>query len=102
MGITQAQLGHLLRLGTNGGRKVRRWEAGHSPISGEASVAIEALASGWRPGFSTTFITYQPGEDFSYFLQKAARLIEQIGNELQLVLGLTRRKEDNGCKERSR
>lgn len=92
MGLSQAELGELLRLGKNGGRTVRRWEAG-TPIPGPATVAIDALVTGWRPGLSTVFVVRQLGQDFSYFLQHAAQLIEQSGNELQLVLSLTRKQE---------
>lgn len=49
MGMTQHQLATALRMGTDGKRSVRRWEAGDRPISGPASVAIEALMTGWRP-----------------------------------------------------
>jgi hypothetical protein len=36
-------------MGTDGRRAVRRWETGDRPISGPASVAIEAMLGGWRP-----------------------------------------------------
>ncbi len=49
MGVSVADLAKLLRMGENGGRKIRRWEDGIEPITGPASVAIEALVSGWRP-----------------------------------------------------
>ena len=49
MGLSQASLARLLRLDANGARKVRRWEDGQAIVSGPASVAIEALLSGWRP-----------------------------------------------------
>jgi len=49
LGLSTAGLAKLLRMGTDGGRHVRRWEAGTTPISGPASVAIEALLTGWRP-----------------------------------------------------
>jgi DNA-binding transcriptional regulator YiaG len=49
LGMTQRQLAEALRLGKDGGRAVRRWEAGDRPVSGPASLAIEALLSGWRP-----------------------------------------------------
>lgn len=49
LGLTQSQLADLLRMGDNGKRQVRRWEAGETPVSGPASVAIEALLTGWRP-----------------------------------------------------
>lgn len=47
--LTRPGLARLLRLGPNGERRVRRWEDGDLPVSGPASVAIEALLSGWRP-----------------------------------------------------
>ena len=50
MGLTQHELAVLLRMGGDGKRSVRRWEAGDREISGPASVAIEALLTGWRPG----------------------------------------------------
>ncbi len=52
LGLTQAGLARALRMGANGERQVRRWEDGVVPISGPASVALEALLSGWRPSNS--------------------------------------------------
>jgi DNA-binding transcriptional regulator YiaG len=49
LGVSQAGLAELLRAGKNGDRQVRRWEDGDLTVSGPASVAIEALLSGWRP-----------------------------------------------------
>lgn len=52
LGLTQSGLAAILRLAnpdTNGKRTVRNWETGATPISGPASVALEALLSGWRP-----------------------------------------------------
>jgi DNA-binding transcriptional regulator YiaG len=49
LGLTQSKLAALLRMGVNGERQIRRWEDGEVPISGPASVAIEALLTGWRP-----------------------------------------------------
>lgn len=43
LGISADGLAVRLRLGENGGRTVRRWEAGQVPISGPAQVAIELL-----------------------------------------------------------
>lgn len=47
--LTQTELAAMLRMGANGQRQVRRWEDGEVPVSGPASVAIEALLTGWRP-----------------------------------------------------
>lgn len=52
LGVTQSGLAAMLRLANpdaNGKRTVRNWETGATPISGPASVALEALLSGWRP-----------------------------------------------------
>jgi len=49
LGLTQRELASVLRLGKDGGRAVRRWEGGDSPISGPVSLAIEAMLDGWRP-----------------------------------------------------
>lgn len=49
LGMTQHQLATALRMGGDGKRSVRRWESGDRPISGPASVAIEAMLTGWRP-----------------------------------------------------
>jgi DNA-binding transcriptional regulator YiaG len=49
LGMTQSQLGLMLRLSPDNGRTVRNWESGRYPISGPASLALEALVSGWRP-----------------------------------------------------
>jgi transcriptional regulator with XRE-family HTH domain len=40
LGMTQDQLANALRMGGDGKRAVRRWEAGDRHISGPASVAI--------------------------------------------------------------
>jgi DNA-binding transcriptional regulator YiaG len=53
LGVSQSQLAALLRMGSNGDRQIRRWEDGDAPVSGPASVAIEALLSGWRPSGSS-------------------------------------------------
>lgn len=49
MGLTQHDLAVLLRMGGDGKRAVRRWEDGDRHITGPASVAIEAMLTGWRP-----------------------------------------------------
>jgi len=49
LGLTQSELGLALRLSPDEGRTVRNWESGRNPISGPASLALEALLSGWRP-----------------------------------------------------
>ena len=43
LGLSANGLAEALRLGKGGGRTVRRWEAGDTPISGPASLAIELL-----------------------------------------------------------
>jgi DNA-binding transcriptional regulator YiaG len=53
LGMTQDQLAKILRMGTDGKRAIRRWEAGDREISGPASVAIQALLDGWRPDSCT-------------------------------------------------
>ena len=50
LGMTTSQLGLALRMASDEGRSVRNWESGRNPISGPASLALEALLSGWRPG----------------------------------------------------
>lgn len=49
LGMTLHELADALRMGHDGKRAVRRWETGDRAISGPASVAIEALLTGWRP-----------------------------------------------------
>ena len=52
LNMTQSELARALRLSEpeqNGKRTVRNWEKGATPISGPASVALEALLTGWRP-----------------------------------------------------
>lgn len=49
LGLSSAKLAQLLRMGHWGGRTIRRWEAGHSPISGPAAVAVEAMLAGYQP-----------------------------------------------------
>jgi DNA-binding transcriptional regulator YiaG len=49
--LTQSGLAAALRLAnpdTNGKRTIRNWETGSTPISGPASVALEAFLSGWK------------------------------------------------------
>jgi hypothetical protein len=41
--MTQAQLAQALKLGKEGARAVRRWEAGEREISGPVQVALELL-----------------------------------------------------------
>ena len=53
MGLTQHDLAVFLRMGGDGKRAVRRWEAVDRHISGPASVAIEAMLTGWRPRETT-------------------------------------------------
>lgn len=53
LGLTQVDLGTLLRLGPNGKRTVIRWEQGDTPVPGPVSVALEALEAGWAPGTDT-------------------------------------------------
>ena len=48
LGLSQSGLAKALRL-TNGDRTVRNWESGRIAITGPASLALEALASGWEP-----------------------------------------------------
>jgi DNA (cytosine-5)-methyltransferase 1 len=43
LGLSQSGLAEALRLGPNGDRTVRRWEAGDVPVTGPASLAIELL-----------------------------------------------------------
>ena len=50
LGMTTAELGLALRMASDEGRSVRKWESGRNPISGPATLALEALLSGWRPG----------------------------------------------------
>lgn len=49
LGLSQTALAETLRLGSGGKRTVARWEAG-AAIPGPATVALEALESGWCPG----------------------------------------------------
>ena len=49
LGMTQSQLGAALRLAPDEGRTIRNWESGRYKIGGPASLALEALLSGWRP-----------------------------------------------------
>ena len=50
LGLSTRQLAIVLRMGAQSGRTIRRWEAGDTPISGPASVALEALLTGFKPG----------------------------------------------------
>ena len=48
LGLSQRGLAEALRL-INGDRTVRNWESGRVAITGPASLALEALVSGWEP-----------------------------------------------------
>lgn len=48
LGLSQAGLAERLRLGANGERTIRRWEAGDVPVTGPASLAIELLVAARR------------------------------------------------------
>jgi DNA-binding transcriptional regulator YiaG len=52
LGLSQNGLAEALRLGVNGGRTVRRWEAGQLPISGPAQVALELMEEKNDLGFA--------------------------------------------------
>lgn len=43
LGLSARALAEALNLGVHGGRTVRRWESGETPISGPAQVAITLL-----------------------------------------------------------
>ena len=43
LGYSTRQMAEALRLGKGGGRTVRRWESGETPISGPVQVAVEAM-----------------------------------------------------------
>lgn len=45
-GLTQAQLAAALRLGSSGGRTVRRWESGDTKLPGPVSIIYELLRHG--------------------------------------------------------
>jgi len=43
LGLTQRQLAEALKLGADGGRRIRRWEDGEIEISGPAAVAMKLM-----------------------------------------------------------
>ncbi len=48
--LKAAELARVLRMrGNNAARKIIAWESGEAKVTGPASVAIEALLSGWQP-----------------------------------------------------
>ena len=51
LGLSQTALAGALRL-TNGERTIRNWESGRVAITGPASLALEALVSGWESSAS--------------------------------------------------
>lgn len=52
LGMTVNELRDALRLSPKmGNRIIRRWEAGEVPITGPASVAIEAMLAGFEPEY---------------------------------------------------
>ena len=50
LGFSTAGLAKALRLGKQGARTVRRWEAGDSAIPGPAEVAIEMMLTARQGG----------------------------------------------------
>jgi DNA-binding transcriptional regulator YiaG len=50
LGLSTNGMAEALRLGKGGGRTVRRWESGETPISGPASLAIELLLKAEQGG----------------------------------------------------
>lgn len=46
---SQAALGELWNMGRWGGRTVRRWESGTTPIPGPVAFAIRAMQAGYSP-----------------------------------------------------
>lgn len=62
LGMTQDQLAKALRMGGDGKRAVRRWEAGDRHISGPASVAIDFMlaAAGCDRAGNGVFRDQQP------------------------------------------
>ena len=43
LGLSANGMAEALRLGKGGGRTVRRWESGETPVTGPVSVAVELL-----------------------------------------------------------
>lgn len=43
LGYSARELAEALNLGVHGGRTVRRWESGETPITGPAKVAIQLM-----------------------------------------------------------
>lgn len=56
LGMTVNELRDALRLSRKmGNRIIRRWEAGEVPITGPASVAIEAMLAGFEPEYQEQY-----------------------------------------------
>ena len=45
LGLSAAKLARALELGAQGGRTVRRWEAGDRPVAGPAAVAVRLMVA---------------------------------------------------------
>lgn len=43
LGLSANGMAEALRLGKGGGRTVRRWESGETPVTGPVSVAVELM-----------------------------------------------------------
>lgn len=52
MGISLSDLADALRMGANGERNLRRWEAGETPMPGAVGVAVEAMQAGFVPSIN--------------------------------------------------
>ena len=52
MGMSLSDLADALRMGANGERNLRRWEAGETPMPGAVGVAVEAMQAGFVPSIN--------------------------------------------------
>lgn len=46
LGLSAAKMAKALEMGKDGGRSIRRWEAGEHPIPGPAAVAVRLMVGG--------------------------------------------------------
>jgi DNA-binding transcriptional regulator YiaG len=49
LGLSQAATARLMQMGKRGAQNVHRWEVGHSPLPGWATVIMEIVSSGTIP-----------------------------------------------------
>ena len=87
LGLSQAGLARLLRMGSGSARTVRSWEAGEvERIPGPVQVALEALEAGWAPG-----VAFGSEQALMTKLVRAVERLEELEELSRIALAEVRR-----------